>query len=327
MDGVRQEHLQDIQLDVHGGTHHRPRRDHHDHQQACIRAARHDHGREHHHCRRVEGDGEARNRATMRSRPGHRASANGSSTWSSPPFPLKPSWQILVCIRDVTVERFKERISCRVKDQYKDMVEKAIDAVYIIRHGRFLLVNRKFQEMLGYEPGRDHWSRHIRHFLTKESIAALADVSEASDGQHLRARTSKFRHVRKGGMRLFLEISIGRLRIDDDQCYVGVVRDITSKKELFALKTRFLHVASHEIRVPLTVIRGYGRMLARDKECALNESQKECVFEIEKQCEKLLHFSNSLLDFAKIHSDKFTLNRQKVDVAEFIKRIVQEHCR
>lgn len=237
------------------------------------------------------------------------------------PFPLKPSWQVLVCIRDVTVERFKERELVRVKDRYKDMVEKAIDAVYIIRHGRFLLVNRKFQEMLGYGPD-EILNRHIRHFLTKESIAALADVLRPQKG-NIFVPNLEVQALRKGGMRLFLEISIGRLRIDDDQCYVGVVRDITSKKELFALKTRFLHVASHEIRVPLTVIRGYGRMLARDKECALNESQKECVFEIEKQCEKLLHFSNSLLDFAKIHSDKFTLNREKVDVAEFIKRIVR----
>ncbi|MCK7467247.1 MAG: PAS domain S-box protein [Desulfosudis oleivorans] len=54
------------------------------------------------------------------------------------------------------MERFKEKELVRVKDQYKDMVEKAIDAVYIIKNGRFLLINRKFQEMLGYEPGRDH---------------------------------------------------------------------------------------------------------------------------------------------------------------------------
>jgi signal transduction histidine kinase len=129
--------------------------------------------------------------------------------------------------------------------------------------------------------------------------------------------------IRKDGQRVYLEISIGRLMIEDDECYVGVVRDITSKKELLTLKTRFLNVASHEIRVPLTVIRGYGRMLARDKECVLTDGQKECVDEIEKQCEKLLLFSNSLLDFAKIHSEKFILNREKVAVGDYIHRIVR----
>jgi PAS domain S-box-containing protein len=237
------------------------------------------------------------------------------------PFPLKPSWQVLVCIRDVTMERFKEKELVRVKDQYMDMVEKAIDAVYIIKGGRFLLVNRKFQEMLGYEQ-EEILNKHFRHLILKDSIKALAEVLRSQKG-NIFVPNLEIQAKHKDGKRLFLEISIGRLKIEDDQCYVGVVRDITSKKELLALKTRFLDVASHEIRVPLTVIRGYGRMLARDNECVLTKSQKECVSEIEKQCEKLLLFSNSLLDFAKIHSEKFTLNREKVLIAEFIRGVVR----
>jgi PAS domain S-box-containing protein len=201
------------------------------------------------------------------------------------------------------------------------MVEKAIDAVYIIKGGRFLLVNRKFQEMLGYEQD-EILNRHFRHFITKDSIKTLTEALRPQKG-NIFVPNLEIQVTRKDGKRLFLEISIGRLKIDDDQCYVGVVRDITSKKELLALKTRFLHVASHEIRVPLTVIRGYGRMLARDNECAMTESQQECISEIERQCEKLLLFSNSLLDFAKIHSEKFTLNREKVIVSEFIRGIVR----
>jgi PAS domain S-box-containing protein len=237
------------------------------------------------------------------------------------PLPLKPSWQVVACIRDVTVERFKEKELVRVKDQYKDMVEKAIDAVYIIKNGRFLLVNRKFQEMLGYEPD-EVLNKHFRHIVAKESIHALADVLRSQKG-NIFVPNLELQAIRKDGQRVYLEISIGRLMIEDDECYVGVVRDITSKKELLTLKTRFLNVASHEIRVPLTVIRGYGRMLARDKECVLTDGQKECVDEIEKQCEKLLLFSNSLLDFAKIHSEKFILNREKVAVGDYIQRIVR----
>ena len=237
------------------------------------------------------------------------------------PLPLKPSWQVVACIRDVTVERFKEKELVRVKDQYKDMVEKAIDAVYIIKNGRFLLVNRKFQEMLGYEPD-EILNKHFRHIVAKESIHVLADALRSQKG-NIFVPNLELQAIRKDGQSVYLEISIGRLMIEDDECYVGVVRDITSKKELLALKTRFLNVASHEIRVPLTVIRGYGRMLARDKECVLSDGQKECVDEIEKQCEKLLVFSNSLLDFAKIHSEQFILKREKVSVGDYIDRIVR----
>jgi len=82
-------------------------------------------------------------------------------------------------------------------------------------------------------------------------------------------------------------------------------------------------VASHEIRVPLTVIRGYARMLSKDMDKNLSESQQENVHEIEAQSEKLLHFSNSLLDFAKINTEKITLHRQAVSSKDYITRIVR----
>ena len=43
-------------------------------------------------------------------------------------LPMKPDWQMLACVRDVTLERYKERELVRIKDQYKDMVENALDA-------------------------------------------------------------------------------------------------------------------------------------------------------------------------------------------------------
>jgi PAS domain S-box-containing protein len=236
-------------------------------------------------------------------------------------LPMKPDWQMLVCVRDVTIERFKERELVRVKDQYKDMVENALDAMYIIREGRFLLTNRKFQEMLGY--GQDEiLGRHFRRFVTKDAIRSLGSSLRLQTG-NIFVPNLEIQAVRKDGKKLFLEISIGRLVIDNDECHIGVVRDITSKKELLALKTRFLHVASHEIRVPLTVIRGYARMLSKDAQSLLSSGQKENIREIEGQCEKLLHFSNSLLDFAKINTEKISLHRQPINVGDYIGGIVR----
>ena len=231
-------------------------------------------------------------------------------------LPMKPDWQMLACVRDVTVERFKERELVRVKDQYKDMVENALDAMYIIKDGRFLLTNLKFQEMLGFSQD-EILGRHVRHFVTKGSIRSLGSCLRLQAGD-IFVPNLEIQAVRKDGKKLFLEISIGRLVIEGEECYVGVVRDITSKKELLALKTRFLHVASHEIRVPLTVIRGYARMLSKDAQDFLSSNQMENIREIEGQCEKLLHFSNSLLDFAKINTEKIALHRQRIDVADYI---------
>ena len=219
---------------------------------------------------------------------------------------------------------FKEKELVRVKDQYKDMVEKAIDAVYIIKNGRFLLVNRKFQEMLGYEQD-EILNRHFRRILTRDSIHTLAHSLRTQKG-NIFVPNLEIQAIRKDGQKIYLEISIGRLMIDDDECYVGVVRDITSKKELLSLKTRFLNVASHEIRVPLTVIRGYGRMLARDKECVLTDGQQECIDEIEKQCEKLLLLFQFFAGFCKDPFREVQPEPGEGRSRRLYSRIVQEHA-
>ena len=237
-------------------------------------------------------------------------------------LPVKPNLQVLVCVRDVTLERFKERDLMQAQDQYRDLIENAIDAMYILRYGRFMLINKKLQDILGYE-AEDLVDRHIRHFLVRDSMHILADALRPSQ-EHAFIPNLEIQARRKDGQIITVEISIGRIKIGKDQCYVGVVRDITSKKELLALKTRFLHVASHEIRVPLTVIRGYARMLAKDAKACLSEGQQDCVQEIEKHCEKLLNFSNALLDFARINTGRLTLSRQKVDLVELMRHVAQD---
>ncbi len=238
------------------------------------------------------------------------------------PLPVKPNWQILVCARDVTLERLKERDLLRVQDQYKDIIENAIDAMYILRNGRLILINKKLQDILGYE-AEELLDKHYRHFVTRASLKNLSEtVRPSRDNAFI--PNLEIQTKRRDGKILNLEISIGRLMVGKDQCYVGMVRDITSKKELLALKTRFLHVASHEIRVPLTVIRGYARMLGKDNNHTLSTSQHECIQEIEKHCEKLLNFSHSLLDFARINSGRMALSRQKVDLFYLIRRVIHD---
>ncbi|MCD6571358.1 MAG: GAF domain-containing protein [Deltaproteobacteria bacterium] len=237
-------------------------------------------------------------------------------------LPLKPTWQTLICVRDVSAERFKEKELTRVKDQYKDMVENAIDAVYIIRDGRFLLTNKKLQEMLGYD-AENFLNRHFRHFVTLGSIKTITEALRSRQG-NIFIPNLEIQGIKKDGRRLDLEISIGRLIIEDRPCFVGVVRDITSKKELLSLKSRFLNIASHEIRAPLTVIKGYASMLSKVGENNFSSEQRDFISEIQRHCGKLLEFSNSLLDFARLNSDKIKMYRHPLNILDLIRHTIRD---
>jgi signal transduction histidine kinase len=91
------------------------------------------------------------------------------------------------------------------------------------------------------------------------------------------------------------------------------------KAELVVLndaKDKFLGMAAHDLRSPLTVVFGYTELL----EDMVPEGRKnELVEGINNSVTKMLGLINDLLDISKIRSGKLDLNREDVQVAPFVR--------
>src|SRR3990170_8289847 len=81
---------------------------------------------------------------------------------------------------------------------------------------------------------------------------------------------------------------------------VCVLRDITQFKELDALKSDFVSTVSHDLRSPLTLIRGYATMLQMVGD--LNEQQSGYVRKILDGVESMSRLVNNLLDLGRIEA-------------------------
>lgn len=79
---------------------------------------------------------------------------------------------------------------------------------------------------------------------------------------------------------------------------VCVLRDITHFKQLDSLKTDFVATVSHDLRSPLTLMRGYATML--DGLGHLNEQQADYVKKIVTAVQDMTHLVNNLLDLGRI---------------------------
>ncbi len=85
-------------------------------------------------------------------------------------------------------------------------------------------------------------------------------------------------------------------------------------RELDRLKSAFLSNMSHEIRTPLTAVIGFASLLKDD----FSEENKELVPLILKGGNRLLRTINSVLDLAQLESGKFYLNKQPMNLIEFV---------
>mgnify|MGYP000026492544 CR=1 FL=1 len=100
---------------------------------------------------------------------------------------------------------------------------------------------------------------------------------------------------------------------------VCILRDITHFKELESLKSDFVSTVSHDLRSPLTLMRGYATMLQMVGE--LNEQQKGYVKKIIAGVENMTRLVNNLLDLGRIEAG-IDLQVQNVEINEIIFSVI-----
>ncbi len=100
---------------------------------------------------------------------------------------------------------------------------------------------------------------------------------------------------------------------------VCVLQDITHYKELDKLKSEFVATVSHDLRSPMTLMRGYVTMLTMVGE--LNEQQKNYTQKIISGVENMSHLVNNLLDLGRIDAG-IGLQVERVMAQEVVEHVL-----
>jgi signal transduction histidine kinase len=96
-------------------------------------------------------------------------------------------------------------------------------------------------------------------------------------------------------------------------------------REALELRDRFLVLAAHELRTPVTSVRGYSQILLRQLERTggLDPALARRGLQIiDHQSDRLTHLVAQLLDFARLQSGGLTLARRATDLVPLICRAV-----
>ena len=99
---------------------------------------------------------------------------------------------------------------------------------------------------------------------------------------------------------------------------VCILRDVTQLKEIDTLKSDFVSTVSHDLRSPLTLMRGYASMmeLAGD----LNEQQKSYSKMIVQGVDNMAKLVNNLLDLGRIDFG-VGLQVEKIPILDIVERV------
>lgn len=93
-------------------------------------------------------------------------------------------------------------------------------------------------------------------------------------------------------------------------------------RELDAMKTEFLSIASHQLRTPLAVLKGYVGMLKSAMLGPLTEKQRETLGRMEGGTEQLIMLVNHLLDVSRIESNRLQVRIEPVDIRAVVESLV-----
>ncbi len=119
---------------------------------------------------------------------------------------------------------------------------------------------------------------------------------------------------------------------------IGTVQDITERKraeeqhnELLAqveraleIRNQFLSIASHELKTPVTLLKGYAQLIEEKARQRNDTSYQKPIATINRQVDRMTQLINDLLDVSRIESGKVEFDMQPFDLNLAVEEIVHE---
>ncbi len=104
--------------------------------------------------------------------------------------------------------------------------------------------------------------------------------------------------------------------------HLSVLRDVTERKRLDQQKDEFIALASHELKTPVTAIKGYAQIGLRWAGERNDEKLARALRAIDQQTDRISRLLNELLDVSRIHGGELTLHREDFDLSELVREVI-----
>jgi len=238
---------------------------------------------------------------------------------------------ILLAIEDITERRHSEDASRISEIRYRRLFETAKDGIFILDADTAKISdsNPFISELLGFSQtellGKELWE--VGFYSDKE--ANKVAVEKLQKTGYIRYDDLPLKT--KSGQQIDVEFVSSMYRENGHQVIQCNIRDITLRKvgetkleELGRSKDEFISMASHELRTPVTSIKGYAQLLESRFTETGDTASAEVVSKLDKQVDKLAALIADLFDNTKVKEGKLELNQAYFDFNALVLDAIEE---
>ncbi len=217
--------------------------------------------------------------------------------------------------RDITEHK-------RLEAKYRQLFDSNLIGVFVSDFaGTFLDANDAFLDLLGYTREellagtiqRDALTPPEFHSLSQNAVKALQETGASG--------TYEKEYLHKSGRRTPVLVAVTRIE-QTDTC-IGFVLDISERKELDKRKDEFISMASHELKTPITSLKGFLSLLQRRLTPQGDEKVLHYLARMDAQVNKLTKLVNDLLDLSKMQTGHLTYREECFEVDALVQEIVE----
>lgn len=224
--------------------------------------------------------------------------------------------QILAAMAAEVLERARVQNEAEIERRRLDAIIEFLPVVIAVidRTGKVVSLNRagrEFSQQFNRGVGTEDWLRGVARLRILNTDGAAVPPEDMLTARAFRGEQPSQREVlivSEDGTRRVHAMSVAAPLFTENgqvQQVVTAFQDVSALRELADAKDRFLRVASHELRSPITSLRATTSLLEMDPAAVVDPERRTVMLQrIHRQVDRLIKLVEQLLDSARVNADQ-----------------------